>query len=704
MATNGDVISLLELYSYNFDFVAKRFIEKFGEDLGSEKSLSRKIERVYKRRPKKPRDSPDFVNWSNKYFQESQNNPNDKENVPSGKSAHHLEKSLCDSKDSRTKRRKIQPLIDYISQFAEEEGILFNDVVDLLNAEVKSNKKTKVSISIPVEEATPFFFNGGFSSRSWTELRLFLVKFNVDLPTRNVIDLEKKSLLPKIISQEIKSSVTYPDLIHDTVSSLVKIADAISIIEPNDSLYLEAKTGIDGSGCHRARHQLVDLDKSADENPHLNPNAYKNFLLCCVCPLSFTLVKPGKSEKVILWKNPAPNSINFTRPLCLIRTTETRDVIQQEFDSLFKSIMHQSEQTISLANLQIPINIKNTVSMIDGKMVSILQGDSGAQCHYCCSTREEINDILCIMKGFEITKSFQSCTDSWNAVKSGNIDWKDPKRAGQCHQPLVEVNLFSILHWKLRSFDFALSLLYRLCAGVTVWGTSDKSQLPLVNKAKEHVQEHMRSKTGMLIDVPTAGGGNTNSGPMAERFFSPGNRDVVTELIQDDSDKENYKQFLCSTNCMISVCLSTRPKLVNTEKLRQLGIDIMSHIRSKWPWVPINPSLHQMCAHSWQLFMMTYPEPIAIYSEQSQEHWNKHLSRFKSGTGARARQHSVKTNINDVFARMLHLSNPLVASKKRSITCGKCGELGHGAKSQIHHGDDNLNINEEDSLFHLYEE
>ena len=136
---------------------------------------------------------------------------------------------------------------------------------------------------------------------------------------------------------------------------------------------------------------------------------------------------------------------------------------------------------------------------------------------------------------------------------------------------------------------------------------------------------------------------------------------------------------------MLSVCMSIKQKCVNTDKLRQLGINIMCHIRTNWPWVPINPSLHQMCAHSWQLFQFAHPDPIVVYTEQSQEHWNKHVTRFKSGTGARARQCSVKANIHDIFARMLHMSNPLVASKKRISICGKCGETGHGAKSIVHH-------------------
>ena len=86
---------------------------------------------------------------------------------------------------------------------------------------------------------------------------------------------------------------------------------------------------------------------------------------------------------------------------------------------------------------------------------------------------------------------------------------------------------------------------------------------------------------------------------------------------------------------------------------------------------------------------MIHPQPIADFSEQSQEHWNKYISKFKSGSGARTRQHSVKVNIKDTFARMLQMSHPLVAVRKRTMICGICGEYGHSARSKVHHGDDN---------------
>ena len=105
--------------------------------------------------------------------------------------------------------------------------------------------------------------------------------------------------------------------------------------------------------------------------------------------------------------------------------------------------------------------------------------------------------------------------------------------------------------------------------------------------------------------MPTAGGGNTNNASIAERFFDPKNREVVCQLIRNESDPINYDILLRDVNVILSACLVTRSGM-NTLKLRQLGIDIMSHshirtafINNGHPWIPINPSLHAMCAHSW---------------------------------------------------------------------------------------------------------
>ena len=352
----------------------------------------------------------------------------------------------------------------------------------------------------------------------------------------------------------------------------------------------------------------------------------------------------------------------------------------------------------------IPVNLENTISMIDGKMVGIIQGDTGGQkCHYCTSTVNDINNIVQILKGYKIDKSYESCMEAWRSVEEGEIDWASSRREGQCHKPLAPVNNFAILHWKLRSFDYVLNILYRLVAGVHVWGKTDVINSEKIKQAKTKTQEHIRQNVGILVDVPTQGGGNTNNGNVARTFFNPKFRHTICSLIEDEVDRTNYNTLLRDINVMLSVCLGLRSD-VNVDKLRQLGINIMSHIRTAFmkdgiPWVPINPSLHSMCSHSWELFSMF--GVIAIYSEQAQEHWNKYVRNLKSGNGCRARQTSVKLNIHDVFVRMLRMTHPVVVAKQRKLLCTVCGQTGHTARSKMH-----SNVHEiaqsDDNILDLY--
>ena len=254
----------------------------------------------------------------------------------------------------------------------------------------------------------------------------------------------------------------------------------------------------------------------------------------------------------------------------------------------------------------------------------------------------------------------------------------------------MKVKFHATMHWKLQSFDFLLQLYYRLIAGVTKWGESDKVQLGFVKIAKKEAQDHL-VPLGLPIDMPTSEGGNTNNGSMAERFLSPDIRDNVCSIIKNTEARENFSILLRDVNIILTVTQGSRDD-VDTQKLKQLGIDIMSHLKTSFLttrnklWIAVNPSLHSMCAHSWELFTICTDGPLAQYSEQAQEHWNKYVRRFKSGSGARARQHNVSLNIADIFSRMLCMSHPCVASKRRVITCTECGQEGHTSRSTVHHG------------------
>ena len=87
------------------------------------------------------------------------------------------------------------------------------------------------------------------------------------------------------------------------------------------------------------------------------------------------------------------------------------------------------------------LHVHTEISMIDGKMAVILQGDSGSFCHYCKVSRKDANDLSLILQGFPSTKSFDEIMRTWELLEAGEIPYNHPDRAGQCHAPITKQTL-----------------------------------------------------------------------------------------------------------------------------------------------------------------------------------------------------------------------------------------------------------------------
>ena len=57
--------------------------------------------------------------------------------------------------------------------------------------------------------------------------------------------------------------------------SLLEVCD--HEVEEGEKLSLVSKSGMDGYGLHRARLQMINVFQSLEENPHLDPDLYKNY-------------------------------------------------------------------------------------------------------------------------------------------------------------------------------------------------------------------------------------------------------------------------------------------------------------------------------------------------------------------------------------------------------------------------------------------
>ena len=179
------------------------------------------------------------------------------------------------------------------------------------------------------------------------------------------------------------------------------------------------------------------------------------------------------------------------------------------------------------------------------------------------------------------------------------------------------VRFFAILHQKLRFLDQCLKLLYHVVAKQThTWSETNPKVKSALKKAKAEVIETIRRKTGILLDSPTSNGGNTNSGPVSDRFFSPKEREHICSVISNDDERDKFYTLLSKFNVLLSITQHVDPQnVVDPEAVRRVGYDLMVFFKQSFPWAMLTPSVHQMCAHSWELFVITKGLPIAVYFE-----------------------------------------------------------------------------------------
>ena len=504
------------------------------------------------------------------------------------------------------------------------------------------------------------------------------LQYGFTLPVRNSVDEYKKQLLPAIHSTPIKASCDIEELITQTVTSLMEIEKAA--VAHGQHVKLIAKFGLDGSGHHRIRHQ----NQEVQSDPVMT-----NYIGAFWCPLKIDI------EELPVWTNHLPNSTLYARPVCLMREKETCETVQDHFKPFMDKLAGLENDLIPLTTNQCCVNgprevvsnlnVVTEISMIDGKMADIIQGDAGAFCHYCTITRAEANKLERIEQGFAIEKSFEKCLRTWQALESGELLYDDKGRAGQVYKPMNTRNMqfYGITHQKLRSLDHMEKLLYHLVSGQThTWSEQNWRVKDALKLGKSETVELIRQKCGFLIDTPTSNGGNTNYGGIADRFFGQEHREDICSIILNESDRSAFSKLLQLFNMVLSVCQHVDVnKIAIPEKVKELSLDLMIFHKNNFTWAMLPPTVHSMCGHNWEMSNITGGAPIAVFSEQGSEAWNKHIRAFKSGPGARARQTSIKDNTLDIFHRMMSKTHPIIASQKRQLACIRCNKLGHTIRS-----------------------
>ena len=115
------------------------------------------------------------------------------------------------------------------------------------------------------------------------------------------------------------------------------------------------------------------------------------------------------------------NSTSYARPISLTRAPEERDVHAVELKLSCEVISNEYQTTLVQDDVTMKVNCKTECSMLDGKMVSLQQGDRGALI-LNEEDRENYSMFLSLTNTLTVTQSVNTEKVRIDAVKSLGIE------------------------------------------------------------------------------------------------------------------------------------------------------------------------------------------------------------------------------------------------------------------------------------------
>ena len=313
-----------------------RFMLTYKIEASESKNIYTRFAYLLEHKPANKSSAEILTEWGNKYF------------FVVHPAVGRPRKSLGDGPCSKLSKSILHEQVVLLEKFADEQNISKEKALEMLNAECARYWKLKSKCekaTLPELDATALVYNMNLSLPQYQLLRTTCLPHNIEFPPRNKIDIVKKTLHPTIKSQELRASVSMKDLLAETATSILKVTDVKP--ELGDSYTVTGKFGLDTSGGHKIRQQLVNAETVLEETPHLDPTRVSSFLLACYCPLEL------RSVDKCIWKNPVPNSTAFARPVSLARANEERGVLLEEMKDPMSVLGSVYEAVIGKKNLSV---------------------------------------------------------------------------------------------------------------------------------------------------------------------------------------------------------------------------------------------------------------------------------------------------------------------------------------------------------------
>lgn len=157
------------------------------------------------------------------------------------------------------------------------------------------------------------------------------------------------------------------------------------------------------------------------------------------------------------------------------------------------------------------------------------------------------------------------------------------------------------------------------------------------NKAR--IQKEFRERSGLIVDVPKPGFGNSNDGNTARRFFK--NAEVSAEITKLDL------QLIKKIHVIMIVVASGHE--IDIQKFRAFLHETARYYVKLYPWYSMPPTVHKYLIHGPEIIKSALL-PIGQLSEEAQEARNKDFKRYRENN---ARKCNRKSTNADVFNLIL---------------------------------------------------
>lgn len=273
---------------------------------------------------------------------------------------------------------------------------------------------------------------------------------------------------------------------------------------------------------------------------------------------------------------------------------------------------------IVLGNREIKLKHIPICTMLDGKTVNILTDTASSQaCNICKATPKDFNNL----------------EEQQNKV---------------CAEDNYKYSI-SVLHAHLRCYEYLLHIAYKL--ELQQWQARGEEAKARVKERKSKITTRFYKEMGLVVDQPKQGGGNSNDGNTARKFFK--NPLLVSQITGINQELvEKFANILSIISC---------GHYINEEKFKKYCFETAQMAISLYGWYKISASVHKLLIHGADI-IKSLPLPVGQLSEDVIEVGHKDYKKFRQYYSRKTSR--INTN-TDIFNWMMVSSDPIVTNKRK---------------------------------------